>query len=172
MNTFVAEYERYKSLLESAVEQVSEEDMFKQVGERGNSIAVILKHLSGNLLSRFTDFLTTDGEKEWRERESEFQVGKTTTAELMKTWERAWNVLQDSVFSLGPEDMEKVVTIRGVQFTVEEALARSLAHFSYHVGQIIYLAKYFAGEEWKYLSIAPGKSAEYNANPTKEKGFK
>ncbi len=170
MNIFVGEYKRYKNLLESAIEQVSEEDIFKQVGENGNSIAVILKHISGNLLSRFTDFPTTDGEKEWRNRESEFHVGKTTKAKLMETWNKSWNVLENSVFSLSPKDMNKIVKIRGVQFTVEEALARSLSHFSYHVGQIVYMAKYFTGKNWKYLSIPPGESNEYNKNPTKEKG--
>jgi len=170
MNIFVGEYKRYKSLLEGSIEQVPNENFFKQVGDHGNSIAVILKHLSGNLLSRFTDFLTTDGEKEWRDRESEFYIGKTTRAELMETWTRSWHVLEDSIFSLRPEDMNKIVKIRGVQFTVEEALARSLSHFSCHVGQIMYLAKYFAGNNWKYLSIPPGESKEYNKNPTREKG--
>jgi len=170
MNIFAGEYKRYKSLLESTIEQVSEEDIFTKIDEHGNSIAVIVKHISGNFLSRFTNFLTTDGEKEWRERESEFHVNNTTKAELVETWREAWNVLEDSVFSLGPKEMNKVVKIRGVSFTVEEALARSLSHFSYHVGQIVYLAKYFAGEGWKYLSIPPGKSAEYNKNPAKEKG--
>ena len=170
MNIFAGEYKRYKGLLENAIEQVSEEDFFKQFGEHDNSIAVIVKHLSGNLLSRFTDFLTTDGEKEWRDRESEFHVNQLTRAELMETWNRAWAVLEEAVFSLGPEDMHKIVTIRGVQFTVEEALARSICHFSYHVGQIIYLAKHFTGQNWQYLTIPPGKSDEYNKNPTKEKG--
>ncbi|RMD89514.1 MAG: DUF1572 domain-containing protein [Calditrichaeota bacterium] len=170
MNIFVNEYKRYKNLLEKALEQISDEDFFKQPDEHSNSIAIILKHISGNLLSRFTDFLTTDGEKEWRHRDSEFQVHETTKEELMEMWERAWQVLEHSVFSLGPEDMNKIVKIRGVQFTVEEALARSLSHFSYHVGQIIYLAKYFAGKNWQYLSIPPGQSETYNRNPTKEKG--
>ncbi len=170
MNVFTGEYKRYKSLLESSIEQVSEEDIFKQVGEHGNSIAVIFNHISGNLLSRFTDFLTTDGEKEWRDRESEFHLSKTTKAKLMEKWNRAWHVLEDAAFSLRPEDMTKVVKIRGVPFTVEEALARSLSHFSCHVGQIMYLAKYFAGKNWQYLSIPPGESSNYNKNPTKEKG--
>jgi len=170
MNVFVAEYKRYKNLLEKAVEQVSDEDFFKQFGAQDNSIAIIVKHISGNLLSRFTDFLTTDGEKEWRNRESEFQVSEITKAELMEMWKRAWQVLEEAVFSLNPEDMKKMVTIRGVAFTVEEALARSLAHFSYHVGQITYLAKHFAGDNWKYLSIPPGGSSAYNQNPSREKG--
>ncbi|RMG23711.1 MAG: DUF1572 domain-containing protein [Methanobacteriota archaeon] len=171
MNTFVGEYKRYRALLENAIEQVSEEEMFRRIGEQDNSIAIILKHISGNLLSRFTDFLTTDGEKEWRNREAEFEVHQMNRAALLEKWNKAWKVLEDSVFSLTPADMSKVVKIRGVSFTVEEALARSLAHFSYHVGQIVYLAKHFAGKNWNYLSIPPGKSAEYNKNPMKEKGF-
>jgi len=171
MNLFSGEYSRYKSLLESAVEQVQEEDFFKRVGEPGNSIAVIIKHLSGNFASRFTDFLTTDGEKEWRNRDSEFQVDKATKTDLMATWSKSWTMLEKAVFSLNRKDMNKTVTIRGVPFTVEEALARSLAHFSYHVGQIVFLAKYFTGKNWNYLSIPPGESGKYNKNPNKEKGF-
>jgi len=171
MNVFVGEYKRYKSLLENAIEQVSEDDMFKQVDEQGNSIAVLVKHLAGNLRSRFTDFLTTDGEKEWRDRESEFDVGQMTKVDLMQTWSDSWNILTDSVFPLSPDDMSKTVTIRGVPFTVEEALARSLSHFSYHVGQIVYLARSLRGKDWKYLSIPPGGSSTYNQNPTLEKGF-
>lgn len=169
MNIFSGEYKRYKSLLENAVEQVSEKDMFKRTGENDNSIAILLKHISGNFLSRFTDFLTSDGEKVWRDRESEFDVSKTTRAELVETWDNAWSVLESSVFSLSREDMDRTVTIRGVQFTVEEALARSLSAFSFHVGQIIYLAKHFAGKKWRYLSIPPGGTAEYNKNPTRER---
>ncbi len=170
MHVFVGEYKRYKGLLENAVAQVSDEDFFRQIGETSNSIAIIVKHLAGNLLSRFTDFLTTDGEKEWRQREAEFDASGASRAELMDLWQRAWKVLENNVFSLSPEDMSRTVTIRGVAFTVEEALARSLAHFSYHVGQIVYLAKHFAGDRWQYLTIPPGKSTEYNQNPTMEKG--
>ncbi len=169
MNVFVGEYKRFKGLLENAMEQVSDEDFFRELGATSNSIATIVKHLAGNLLSRFTDFLTSDGEKAWRDRESEFEVGELSRAELMEKWGQAWKVLEENVFSLGPEDMSRTVTIRGVSFTVEEALARSLAHFSYHVGQVVYLAKYFADRNWQYLTIPPGKSAEYNQNPTKEK---
>jgi uncharacterized damage-inducible protein DinB len=170
MNIFVGEYKRYKNLLEKSVEQVTDEDFYKQIGENGNSIAILVNHISGNLLSRFTNFLTTDGEKEWRNRETEFHVDKSKRNELIQKWNSAWKVLEDSVFPLESEDMKKTVTIRGVQFTVEEALLRSLAHFGYHVGQITLLAKYFAGKGWEYLSIPPGKSSEYNKNPTKEKG--
>lgn len=169
MNIFANEYKRYKYFLEGALKQVSDEDLFKKIDEYDNSIAVIFKHISGNLISRFTDFLTTDGEKEWRNRESEFTVEALTRTDLLKLWQKAWNILEESVFSLEAEDMHKTVTIRGVEFSVEEALARSLSHFSYHTGQIIFLAKHFAGKNWNYLSIPPGGSEKYNANPDKEK---
>ncbi len=170
MNVFVEEYERFKSLMDGALGQVSDKNFFLSLNDQSNSIAIIIKHLTGNFLSRFTDFLTTDGEKEWRHREREFQMEEQDRQTIMKNWEHAWQVMQTAVFNLQPEDMHKTVTIRGVSFTVEEALARSLAHFSYHVGQIVYLAKYFAGETWEYLTIPPGGSEAYNQNPTKEKG--
>lgn len=171
MNLFVAEFQRYKGLLEKTIEQITDEDFFRAIGGQGNSIAIIVKHLSGNLISRFTDFLTSDGEKEWRDRESEFRIEQRDRSGLLEMWAKAWDVLEESVFSLGPDDMHKMVKIRGVQFSVEEALARSVAHFSYHVGQIIFAAKFFTGKNWKYLSIPPGGSAQYNTNPTKEKAI-
>lgn len=170
MNVFAGEYRRYRRLLEGSIEQVPDADLFRQLDPGANSIGVIVKHLSGNLVSRFTDFLTTDGEKEWRDRESEFTAENATRVALMDQWRRAWEVLEANVFPLGPEDMGKRVTIRGTGFTVEEALARSLSHFSYHVGQVVYLARHFVGEDWTYLSIPPGGTDGYNQNPDKEKG--
>ncbi len=170
MNVFIGEYKRYHGMLENAVAQVDDRQFFENLGENGNSIAVIVKHLAGNLKSRFTDFLTTDGEKEWRDREGEFDVTGLSREEIMTLWREAWGVLEKNVFSLTPEDMQKTVTIRGVAFTVEEALARSMAHLSYHVGQIIFMGKYLLGERWNYLTIPPGGSAAYNQNPEKEKG--
>ncbi len=171
MNSFVAEFKRYRFLLEKAVEQISEQDFFQQDEKQGNSIAILVNHLAGNFQSRFTDFLTTDGEKPWRNRDGEFEVTELTQAQIMERWTKAWQVLQNAVFSLNPKDMHKTITIRGVTFSVEEALLRSLAHFSYHVGQIVFLAKKFSGKNWHYLSIPPGASQSYNQNPTKEKGF-
>lgn len=171
MNIFINEFSRYQNLLEKTIAQINEKEFFKVVGHEGNSIAVILKHLSGNLTSRFTDFLTSDGEKPWRNRDTEFDVHGMNKAELMESWNKAWSVLENAVFTLDTADMNRTVTIRSVQFTVEEALARSLAHFAYHVGQIVFMGKIFKAEEWQYLSIAPGKSKEYNSNPTKEKGI-
>lgn len=170
MNVFWPEYRRYEGVLASTLEQLSDDAIFHEIDGTNNSVATIVYHLSGNFRSRFTDFLTTDGEKPWRDRDSEFEIGNLSRAELSEKWSAAWSVLESSVRGLGPQDMERVVKIRGVELTVEEALARSLAHFAYHVGQVVLLAKHFQGAEWRYLSIAPGKSAEYNQNPTLEKG--
>jgi len=154
------------------VEQLDDKSFFKSVGDSSNSVALIIKHLNGNLLSRFSDFLTSDGEKEWRNRDSEFELENISRDKLMAEWDKAWQVLQDSVYNLSGQDMKRTVTIRGVSFTVEEALARSLAHLSYHVGQIVFLGKWFRGNQWHYLSIAPGQSSSYNKNPSREKGFR
>ncbi len=170
MVPFLEEFLRYRKLLEGAVRQVSEPDFFRKIGKSDNSIAVIVQHLSGNFRSRFTEFLTSDGEKPWRNREDEFSPPQQTRARIMQQWQEAWQIWEETMAALSSEDRYKQVTIRGVAFTVEEALARSLAHFSYHVGQITYLAKHFAGERWEYLSIPPGRSKAYNRNPDRERG--
>lgn len=171
MNVSIPEFLRFKTQLEGAIAQVSQEHFFEQIGVQGNSIAVILKHLTGNFLSRFTDFLTSDGEKGWRDCDSEFTQDQSGKGDLMARWAKAWDVLEDAIGSLGREDIDQTIIIRGVTFTVEEALARSLSHFSYHVGQIVFLAKYFAGNRWNYLTIPPGESRNYNQNPTKERNI-
>ncbi len=171
MMPFVTEYKRYRQLLEDAVRQVSDEEFFRKIGSTDNSIAILVKHLGGNLTSRFTDFLATDGEKPWRNREGEFDVQGLDREAVMAVWQRGWEILESNAFHLKEEDMKRTVTIRGVKFTVEEALYRSLAHFSYHVGQIVFLAKAFKSNDWQYLTIPPGQSDAYNQNPTKEKGF-
>ncbi|GAB4340778.1 MAG: hypothetical protein Kow0037_26860 [Calditrichia bacterium] len=142
---------------------------FRQLSSVDNSIAVILKHISGNLISRFTDFLTSDGEKSWRDRESEFRVEEWTRFRLEEYWLQAWSMLEKEVSPLNDAEMSRSVTIRGVEFTVAKALLRSLAHFSFHVGQIVYLARHFRGKDWHYLTIPPGGSEAYNRNPDKEK---
>jgi hypothetical protein len=138
--------------------------------DESNSIATLVWHVSGNLESRFTDFLTTDGEKEWREREDEFAVRDATPGEVREKWARGWRVLMDTLSGLTDEDLARTVTIRGVEHTVAEALHRSLAHTAYHVGQMTYQAKVLLGGDWDWLSIAPGKTSEYNRDPTREKG--
>jgi hypothetical protein len=125
--------------------------------------------MSGNFRSRFTDFLTADGEKPWRKRDEEFEARAVTRDELLAKWEQGWAVLLDTLQTLSDEDLDRSVAIRGQALSVLEALLRSLAHASYHVGQIVYAAKAARGDAWTYLSIPPGKSDEYNQNPTLER---
>lgn len=163
------EYRRYKSLGEGALAQVPEALLSEAGPGNGNSLAIICWHLAGNLQSRFSEFLTTDGEKPWRNREEEFEKRAITRAELLAKWELGWGALLSTLDALTDADLTKMVSIRQVPLAVHEALHRSLAHASYHVGQIVYVSHYFSGDAWKYLSIAPGNSAAYNASPTMEK---
>lgn len=164
-----AEYRRYKALAESALAQVPERMLSELGPNRGNSLAIICWHLSGNLKSRFTEFLTSDGEKPWRTRDDEFALRSASRAELLEKWSDGWAVLLSALAELNDEDLTKTVRIRGQSLAVHEALMRSLAHVSYHVGQIVYLAHAIVGAEWKYLTIPPGGSAAYNANPQFER---
>ena len=152
------EYRRYKTLGENAVNQLPDAQLADAAGS-SNSIAIIVWHLAGNLTSRFTDFLTSDGEKPWRDRDSEFLARQLTRAELQAKWEDGWRVLFAALSALTDADLAKTVTIRGQPHTVAEALHRSLAHASYHVGQIVFVAKALRGADWRYLSIPPGRSA-------------
>lgn len=163
------EYLRYKALAEGAIAQLSDAELSAEHPNGGNSIAVICWHLSGNFKSRFTDFLTSDGEKPWRQRESEFERRTVTRAELLDKWQGGWKVLLDAVGPLTDEDLHATVTLRGQPFLVHEALLRSLAHVAYHTGQIVYIAKSMKGASWRYLSIPPGQSDAYNQNPTLDK---
>jgi hypothetical protein len=164
-----AEYLRYKALAEAAIAQVEDGDLSVPGPSGGNSLAAICWHVSGNLRSRFTDFLDSDGEKPWRAREEEFQPRTVTRAELQAKWSEGWDALFGALATFGDEQLHQTVTIRGQPLHVHEALHRSLAHASYHVGQIVYLAKSLCGDEWTYLSIPPGKSDTYNQAPVYEK---
>lgn len=152
------EYLRYKGLAERAIDQLDEAQLSAEGPNGSLSIAVICRHLAGNLRSRFTDFLTTDGEKPWRHREEEFRPRLVTRAELLAHWEQGWRTLVDALAALTDDQLGQTVTIRGEVFRVHEALHRSLAHTAYHVGQVVYLAKAFKGREWRVLSIPPGES--------------
>ena len=165
-----AEYQRYRILGERAFGQLDAEDLVAG-SEHAISIATIVWHVAGNLESRFTDFLTTDGEKPWRNRESEFEARDVPPSEVAAKWDRGWGVLFDTLRELTDDDLASGVTIRRVPHRVDEALLRSLAHAAYHVGQIVYLAKSFRGEDWRYLSIPPGQSEAYNENPALEKSL-
>ena len=167
LTSVVAEYRRYKSLGEAAIGQLQDADLTR-AGDENNSIAVIVWHISGNLRSRFTDFRTTDGEKPWRDRDEEFAERLVPRAELLAKWEAGWDALFGALAELTDADLGQTVTIRGQSLSIADALLRSLAHTSYHVGQIVYLAKSFRGSEWRTLSIPKGGSAAYNRNPGRE----
>lgn len=166
---FIDEYLRYKITGRKAIDQVPDADLNRVIGEDANSIAVIVRHIGGNLESRFTDFLGSDGEKPWRDREAEFEQGDYSREEIVRRWESGWAVLERELARLSDADLERAVTIRGTAFTVHEALARSLAHTAYHVGQIVLLARMLKGKDWRWISIPRGESQRYNQNPTMEK---
>jgi uncharacterized protein DUF1572 len=169
---FINEYARYRSIGEKAIGQVSDDALNKVLGRDNNSIAIIVRHIGGNLASRFTDFLTSDGEKAWRDRDSEFQEARYDRSEVERIWSEGWGVLEFELSKLTAEQLQQQVYIRGQAWTVHEALCRSLAHLSYHVGQIVLLARMLNEGEWQWISIPKGQSSEYNLHPTKEKILK
>jgi len=168
------QFRGYKRLGEGAIAQLKDEELFVTLDRESNSVAILVKHLVGNMRSRFTDFLTTDGEKPNRNRDQEFEIGPgTTRADIMRWWEEGWARVFSATAALKPEDLMRTVTIRGEPHTVLQALNRQLAHYSAHVAQIIFLAKHLRSSEWKTLSIPRGKSVEFNARVTdkSEKGL-
>lgn len=158
----VASFRNYKKMAERAMEQVSDEEFFKTIDAESNSIAVIVKHIAGNQKSRWTDFLTSDGEKEFRNRDTEFKMFDETRAALMRFWDEGWQTLFSAIENLTAEDFSRFVTIRGEPHTIIEAINRQLTHYAYHVGQIAFLAKHFRSTAWKTLSVPRGRSAEFN----------
>ena len=158
----LSSFRNYKKMAERAIEQVSDEEFFALIDSEANSIALIVKHIAGNLHSRWTDFLTTDGEKEFRKRDTEFELIDDTRESLMQFWESGWQVLFDSIEPLTVEDFSRTVTIRGEPHTVVEAVNRQLTHYAYHVGQIVLLAKHFKSANWKTLSVPKNRSADFN----------
>src|SRR4051812_29362049 len=170
IKNFIDEYGKYRAMGEKAMSQVSDDALNAIPVADGNSIAMLARHVGGNLASRFTDFLASDGEKPWRNRDSEFDEGDGySRADVERTWAKGFDVLTAELSRLSDSDVGKRVTIRGAELTVHEALCRSLAHVAMHTGQIILLAKIAAGESWKTLSIPKGKSADYNKDPKLEK---
>lgn len=157
------QFRRLKEQCESAAAQVSDEDFFTPLGQGENSIAVLMKHLGGNHRSRWRDFLTTDGEKRDRHRDREFIVEGETRAAVEERWEEGWRFAFESLAALAPGDVGRTVTVRGEPHSVVEAIHRSLSHAAYHTGQIVQLARHFAGDAWQTLSVARGKSEELNA---------
>lgn len=154
-----------KKLADKAIAQVNDEELFVTLDEESNSVAVIMKHMAGNMFSRWTDFLTSDGEKPNRNRDMEFVIEpQTTRDDVIDYWERGWKCVFEALEPLRPEDFEKTILIRGEKHTIVEAINRQLMHYSYHVGQIVFLAKHFRSAEWKSLSIPRNRSAEFNAS--------
>ena len=154
----LAVFRGYKKLAEGAMAQVTDEELTATLDSEMNSIALVVKHMAGNMRSRWTDFLTTDGEKPDRQRDSEFVEPFTSRAELMERWEAGWDHVWRALGNLTDADMERVVTIRAERHSVMQAINRQVAHYAYHVGQIVMLAKHFRSEEWKSLTI-PKKKA-------------
>ena len=163
------EYRRYKALAEKAIDQLRDDELGHPASADDNSIATICWHISGNLQSRFTDFLTSDGEKPWRDREQEFDSRPISRHELLEYWNAGWGTLMSALEHLTDDDLGRTITIRQQPLLVHEALHRSLAHAAYHVGQIVYIAKHLRGTDWTSLSIPRGQSAAYNQHPTGER---
>lgn len=156
------QFRGYKRLGEGAITQLKDEELFTTLDPESNSVAILIKHLAGNMRSRFTDFLTTDGEKPDRHRDQEFEMGSASRANVMRWWEDGWARVFSAIEALKPEDLLHTVTIRSEPHTVVQAINRQLAHYAMHVGQIVFLAKHLRSQEWKSLSIPRGKSEEVN----------
>lgn len=154
-------FQNVKSLGDKTIDQLSEKDIHWKLNDASNSVAVIAKHLSGNMISRWSDFLTTDGEKFNRNRDQEFEDDMSSKKEMITIWEKGWYMLFNTLNELESEDLLKNITIRGERHTVLEAIERQMAHYAYHVGQIVYIGKQLKGEKWETLSIPKGKSEEY-----------
>ena len=161
LKVVVERFKSVKTLGDKTIEQLSEQDIHWTYNQESNSVAVIVKHLSGNMVSRWTDFLTSDGEKENRNRDEEFIDDIFSKSELMRVWEKGWNVLIDTLTGLKEEDLLKTIKIRGEKHFVLEAIERQMTHYAYHVGQIVYIGKQLKDSEWKTLSIPRGKSEDY-----------
>lgn len=163
----------YKTIAEKAMEQLEVEQLFISVNENTNSIATIVRHMSGNMLSRWTDFLTTDGEKVWRKRDEEFENTIQTREELLNIWNEGWNCFFSAINDLQPDDLSRIIYIRNEGQTALDAINRQLAHYPYHIGQIVFCAKMLKKEEWNSLSIPKNKSKDYNADKfSKDKSLK
>jgi hypothetical protein len=162
LESVINQFKYYKMLGEKTFDQLSDDQMFWQYNEESNSIAKIISHLSGNMLSRWTSFMTSDGEKEWRNRDQEFAHNDLTKEELIKRWNAGWDCLFKALAELEEADLNKEVYIRNMGHTVTEAINRQLAHYPYHIGQIVFIGKMLRNNDWTSLSIPKGKSEEYN----------
>jgi hypothetical protein len=162
LNSVKKRFESYKTLGEKTFEQLSDAQLFWSYNEESNSIATLVKHISGNMLSRWTDFLTSDGEKSWRNRDSEFENDIKTRQELLDKWNKGWDCLFNALDSINEDDLQKTVYIRNEPHIVVDAINRQLAHYPYHVGQIVFIGKMLVGSKWNSLSIPKGQSELFN----------
>ncbi len=162
INTAIKRLLYYKGLAEKTFEQLTEQDFYYQPNEASNSIAIIVQHMSGNMLSRWTNFLTEDGEKSWRNRDTEFETHEYSAPQLMEIWQKGWDCFIDALKALTPADLEKSIHIRDEALTVVDAINRQMAHYPYHVGQIVYIGRLIKNNDWKNLSIPKGTSDAYN----------
>jgi len=160
----LSSFRAYKKLADKAIAQLQDEEFFVSLDEEANSVAVVMKHMVGNMLSRWTDFLTSDGEKPNRNRDMEFVIEpQTSKDDVLAYWERGWKSVFDALEPLRVEDFEKKITIRGEEHTIVQAINRQMTHYAYHIGQIVFLAKHFRSAEWKSLSIPRNRSADFNS---------
>ncbi len=158
----IKQFNYYEMLGTKSIERLSEKALFDHPANGSNNMAMIVKHMVGNMLSRWTDFLTSDGEKTWRSRDNEFADDLTTKTAVLEEWHKGWKCFYDAVLPLSNEDLEKIILIRNQEHTIVEAINRQLAHYAYHVGQMVYLAKMKLGNDWESLSIPLGQSKKYN----------
>ncbi len=163
LESVIKQFEYYKMLGDKTIAQLPDDKLTWQYNTESNSIATIIKHLSGNMLSRWTDFLTSDGEKESRNRDAEFENDIQSKSVILEIWEQGWKGLLNTLGNLTEEDLSKIIYIRNQGHTVVEAINRQLAHYPYHIGQIVYLGKMVMGDKWECLSIPRGKSGKFNA---------
>lgn len=152
----------YKTLAEKCFEQLENSDFHSTTNSNNNSIAIIIQHMAGNMKSRFTNFLTEDGEKEWRQRDTEFEINNLSKEDLLILWNEGWNCVLNAITSINEANIQQNIFIRNEPLTISDALLRQLSHYSYHIGQIITIARIIKNDDWKSLSIPKGKSNEYN----------
>ena len=164
LKSAIKQFRYYKVVAEKAMSQIDDRQLLAANNDDTNSIATIIKHLSGNMLSRWTDFLTSDGEKEWRDRDGEFELNYSSRSEIMAVWEKGWDCLFFALNALQPNQLEEIIYIRNEGHHVVDAINRQLAHYSYHVGQIVFAAKMLKSKPWETLSIARNSSRDYNAD--------
>ncbi|HEY6505432.1 MAG TPA: DUF1572 family protein [Chitinophagaceae bacterium] len=164
LQTAIRRVKYYKNLGDKTLDQLNDADLHYQPNDESNSIAVIIQHMTGNMLSRWTNLLTEDGEKEWRERDDEFAVHNYSKKQLLDIWEKGWKCFLDTLESLQEEDLLKIIYIRQEGLTVIDAINRQLAHYPYHVGQVVYIGRIIKDHAWKNLSIPKGHSQQYNQN--------